>query len=182
MVRVMGNSTERVLIKDLGDVIYYKQYKEYTDQEYEISKDLQTEKKKGRIIIIENNTPIRSSVSDPISDPRPSVGISISDIKQAIREILPEMKSKTDLSGDAIKDAMRSIAPLIAEIVRQEVSRSPVSPATPVNGKPVEFTGPEYIPTVTTEGMKSNIEVKKNEVSGAGVEDSMAALRRLHKK
>ena len=50
MVRIMGNSTERVMIEDLGDVIYYKQIKEYTDQEFELSKALQREWKKTRSV------------------------------------------------------------------------------------------------------------------------------------
>lgn len=41
MVRILGNSPERVRIKDLNDVIYYKQQKDYSDQEFEGSKDLQ---------------------------------------------------------------------------------------------------------------------------------------------
>ena len=34
MVRVIGNSPELVEIKDLDDVVYYRQVKDFTDQEY----------------------------------------------------------------------------------------------------------------------------------------------------
>ena len=43
MVWIFGNSHERILIKDLNDAIYFHQKKQYTDQEFEGSRDLQRE-------------------------------------------------------------------------------------------------------------------------------------------
>ena len=53
MVRVLGNSPERVPIEDLNDIIYYKQLKDYTDQEYEKSRDLKRAINNGKLAIIE---------------------------------------------------------------------------------------------------------------------------------
>jgi len=43
MVSLIGNSPERVAISDPKDVIYYRQVKEYTDQEFDSSRDLKRE-------------------------------------------------------------------------------------------------------------------------------------------
>ena len=62
MVRILGNSPERVEVKDLNDIIYYRQLKEYIDQEYEKSKDLKREIQKGRLAEIEKLPAHRGSV------------------------------------------------------------------------------------------------------------------------
>jgi hypothetical protein len=176
MIKVMGNSKERVIIEDLNDVIYYKQLKEYTDQEFESSKALKREKLKARIIVLEDNPAVRGSNASTNK-----AALNIDDLRLAIREILPELKG-TNNSVD-IKSAIREMAPLIVDMVRQEISRLPLAQQAVVKEDPVlsQFQEPTYVPTVSTAGMTSNIESKKVEVSGSDTNDAIAALRRLNK-
>jgi hypothetical protein len=185
MVRILGSSSERVVINDLKDVIYYRQLKEYTDQEFQASRDLQRARQEGRITVLEQAPTPRGSVGSGDAPPQVSSnsGLSVGDLKAALRELLPEMKMGGGVSGEDLRGAVRDIAPMIVEMVRQEVSRISVSggaraPVTSIPTIPV-YVGPEYIPSVSTEGMVGNIEVKSTEMSAAGVEDSFAALRRL---
>ena len=174
----MGNSVERVPLKDLSDVVYYKQVKNITDQEWEQSKDLKREIQKGRIIILEKNQSVRSSEdTTPYTASHNSNSLNIGDLKTALREMLPEMKSEVDLRG-----AAREMAPIIVEVVRQEISKMSVG-VTSVSkvSTTAEFQDPTYVPTITTEGMISNVEARKTEVSFAGAEDALAVLRRLRK-
>lgn len=182
MVRILGSSSERVVINDLNDVIYYRQLKEYTDQEFQASRDLQRARQDGRITVLEQTPAPRGSVGsgDAPSQVSSNSGISVTDLRAVLREMLPEMKVGGGVSGDDLRGAVRDIAPMIVEMVRQEVSKISVQggsrtsvPTTPV------YVGPEYIPNVSTEGMVGNIEVKNTEMSAAGVEDNFAALRRL---
>ena len=89
MVRIMGNSTERIPIKDLNDVIHYRQIKQYSDAEYNTSKDLKREKSKGTIVVLEQNEGLRGSEVDNLRERVTSSTISTQDLKDAIREILP---------------------------------------------------------------------------------------------
>jgi hypothetical protein len=175
MYRILGNSSERIQIRDLNDVIYYRQIKEYTDQEFESSKDLNKEKEKGNITILDHYTSAKSALDG--SALHSGSGISISDIKLALKEMMPGQNIST---GD-IRDAMREVAPLIVDMVRQEVSArlSSVSfGGTPKEQRP-EFLSPEYIPNISTEGMVSHIEAETKEISGSTVNDTLAALRKL---
>ena len=178
----MGNSTERVPIKDLNDVIYYRQIKQYSDAEYEASKDLKKEKAKGRIVVLEQAEGLRGSDMDQVQYLRERVSspiINAEDLKLVLRGILPEITNKT---APDIKSAVREIAPLIVEMVRQELSRFNFSSynAPIKDDSPAQFQGPEYIPTVSTEGLISNVEAKKTEVSSDAAQDALAALRRLN--
>ena len=105
--------------------------------------------------------------------------ISAQDFKDAIREILPGIV-QPDMKG-----AVRDIAPLIVDVVRQELSKMTVNATSSTSAiadkSPAKFVGPEYIPTVSTEGFISNVEAKKSEVSSGATQDALAALRRLNK-
>jgi hypothetical protein len=68
MVWVFGNSHERVPLKDLNDVIYFRQKKQFTDQEFESSKDLQKEIQKGRIIKLEHLPEIKGSMPENLGE------------------------------------------------------------------------------------------------------------------
>lgn len=175
MIRIIGNSNERVSLKDLSDVIYYKQIKEYTDQEYAASKDLKQAINSGKLVKLEEMEAGRPSLSASAE----GVSITVRDIKAAIRELLPEFNNSPT---DELSKIIREIGPLISSIIRQELST--VSLSRQPNQPKVEdskFIGPEYIPEVTTEGMKSNIEADKTEISGDGAREALAALRKLNK-
>ena len=178
MIRVIGNSHERIPLPDLKDIVYYKQTKEYTDQEYTYSKDLKREIQGGRLIVLEQIQGIRGDVSNnPVERPHTSP-VSLNDIKLALKEVLPEFKN--DISEDSLKGAIREIAPLIVSMVRQEISSIRMTQQTSETIKP-EFQGPQYIPSVSTEGMISNVKAKENRVSADGAEDALLALRKLKK-
>ena len=193
MVRVIGNSPELVEIKDLNDVVYYRQVKDFTDQQYEQSRDLKREINSGRLAKIDEVTAPLSAVEVPgnVSNAgnagnTPSSSLSVKDLKIALREILPEIKGE-GVSEDVMRGAMREVAPLIVEMVRQEVSKMTVTGVAPSESKSrattsSTFSGPEYIPNIETSNMKDNVNVKEREVSADDVTDSLAALRQLKKK
>jgi hypothetical protein len=72
MILVVGNSAKRVELKDLQDVVYFKQQKSYNDADYERSQDLRREIKSGRLLVINRSTDERPSsdgkgyANDPI--------------------------------------------------------------------------------------------------------------------
>jgi hypothetical protein len=174
----MGNSNERVSLKDLSDVIYYKQIKEYTDQEYAASKDLKQALNSGRLVKLEEMEAGRPSLSASAE----GVSITVKDIKAAIRELLPEFNNSPT---DELSKIIREIGPLISSIIRQELSTVSLSRQEGQPNQPKvedsKFIGPEYIPEVTTEGMKSSIEAEKTDISGDGAREALAALRKLNK-
>lgn len=176
MVRILGNSPERVQIRDLGDVIYYKQQKDYTDQEFESSRDLKKEIQKGNLTILERSKSPRGSVesggngSVSIKQTGPSVGLE--DIKRAVREVLPQEQGMS----------LKGLIPTLMDSLRQELSsivgsRGPSGPSPTVAS--TEFDGPEFVPSIDTSGMISNIEARKREVSGDEMSSNLEALRKL---
>jgi len=177
MIRVLGNSPERILIKDLDDIIYYKQIKEYTDQEYETSRDLKKAINNGKLAILEQNKPYRGSAETDGTGNRNFQNIQ--DLKTALREILPEFNN--NVSHETIKGAVREIAPLIVEMIRQEISKINVSTISVPKKKNFQFIGPEYIPDINTDKLKGNIRAEER-ASTEKLDDSLAALRALKKK
>lgn len=184
MVRILGNSPERVELIDLKDVVYYRQIKEFTDQEYENSQDLKKEVQRGHLIKIDKNELSRGSGEISVHQIIESNNsLSLGDLKAALREVLPEMKGNNGASEDAVKNAVREIAPLIVDMVRQEISKisvvkEEVKPKTIIS----DFMAPTYTPSISDTGLKSNITVKEKEVSGDTVADNLAALRQFNKK
>lgn len=127
MVRVMGNSPERVKILDLSDVIYYRQQKEYTDQEFEGSRDLQKEIRKGRITVVERFQTMKprpvESISEPVVVKQQSVGISSEDIKKAVMEAVAEIP-KPQTSTKEIRDIVLDIMQSQNQGIREAVSEA----------------------------------------------------------
>ncbi len=176
MVRILGNSPERIEIPDLEEVIYYHQIKDFTDQEYENSKDLQREVRKGRLAKIEDIKTRRGSL-----EVNESPGINKRDLKAALREVLPELKGNG--VSKEIKEAVREVAPLIVDMVRQEVSKIAVTGIAPAKTDiRVPFKGPEYIPDISTDGMKESLKPKERTVTADDIAENLAALRELQKK
>lgn len=175
MIRIMGNSTERVTLKDLNDVIYYKQVKEFTDAEYGSSRDLKREIQAGRIIQLEKTEAPRGSSETPVQQINGSnSSVSLSDIRALLREVLPAS------SSEDLKKA-------VIEAVREEISKIPVqqvimgsSPVTLKNKESENFQDSVYVPEVSSKGLVSSIEVKKTETSGDSANNALAALRKLN--
>lgn len=173
----MGNSAERIPVKDLGDVIYYKQVKEYTDVEFETSKDLNREIKVGRIVVLEKNAAFRGS--DVVPGHTVNKPVDMTELKAAIREAMPN-------SSIDIKGAIKELAPLIADILRQELAKMPMQQggyvsAASVSSGPVQFKDVSYVPTVSTEGMVSSIEAKETETSGDAAQNALSVLKNMGK-
>lgn len=229
MVRVLGNSHERVRVNDLNDVIYYRQQKEYTDQEFENSRDLKKEIDKGRVTLFERFQSLKTSsmtVSEPILVKQVTPSIDAQDIKKIILDILGDYKKGEKINTQEVKDAVSealgnmpvapevkqldpqeikkvvaevlsehqtetgpdlssvllSMIPMIADAVRQEVARIQIVSSHSVPQKASSaFVGSEFIPTISTEGMTSNVKGEERIASGGDVSGSLEALKRLKK-
>jgi hypothetical protein len=180
MVWVFGNSYERVPIKDLNDVIYFRQKKQYSDQEFEGSKDLQREIQKGRIIKLEHLPEVKGSLPE-------NLGISISnssrsDITEIRRVITEVMLGQQKSEGVDFKDLAVNLIPVIAETVRQEVLRIQVSAMgqTKINSE-LQIEDLKYVPKVEVADFKSNIKIEGQAIEGQDVSDSLKMLKRLQK-
>jgi len=181
MIRIIGNSPERVPLKDLGDVIYYRQIKDFTDEEYKQSKDLKKALKQGKLSKIEKEKSSRGSAEIPGHSSTKEAPLTIKDLKAVIRELLPD---KNNGSSDLVQ-AVREIGPMIADMVRQEMSKISVVGGVSSSTSAIkrsEFKGPEYIPSVDTSGMVSSVEADERKVLSDDVDDNLAALRSLQKK
>jgi len=185
MVWVFGNSHERVPIKDLNDIIYFRQKKQYTDQEFEKSSDLKRAIQTGKIVQLEHKPEIRNSLPDNVaSEPSKATGptIDIHEIKRVVSEVLAENKPE----GLDVRDFLTNLIPILSETVRQEVSKMSVqnivhTQASTSTAKTGTFVGPEYVPNINVEGMKSSISIESKQAEGSGVADSLNALRNLGK-
>lgn len=172
MVRILGNSPERLRIIDLGDVIYYKQRKDYTDQEFESSKDLQREVRRGNLTILERfATPKGSSElggNGSVIVHQTVPAISIEDVKQAVREVLPQEQG----------ESLKNLIPSLIDTLRQELSSLIGSGNL---GQIKTYDGPEYVPEIDTSEMISNVQVEEKKVSGDEMASNLEALRKLSK-
>jgi len=178
MYRIVGNSSERVVLSDLSDVVYYRQVKEITDDEFQNSKDLKREIQRGKISVLEKVQSMRPSAEVMVQTPDKVTvrGLSSEDIKSVFREILPELK----VPSVDTKSMVRELAPVISEIVRQELCR--IGPLSIPRGDPVRRTSyvdDVYVPTVNVEGLSSNIEAKVTEKSSDDVLDALKALKNM---
>jgi hypothetical protein len=178
----MGNSPERRKIKDLGDVIYYKQKKDYTDQEFSDSLDLQREIQAGKILLLERLEPIKVTSAD--------TGLKSEDIKSAVADALSRLPKPETVSIEDIKRLIQetlgnqsqpeNIALLIAETIRRELSGISQLGIPKVTVTEPSFVGSEYVPTVTTENMKSSIKAAEQTTKGDDVSNSLEQLRKLN--
>ena len=181
MIWVFGNSHERILIKDLNDAIYFHQKKQYTDQEFEGSRDLQREIQAGRIIKIDQKPEIKGSFPDKLGTAQVGQAqtLDLREMRRVITEVLSE--NKTD--GVDIKDLVTSLIPIIAETVRGEISKIPAGQAvvqdTDTRAR-TKFEDPSYIPEVNTDGMKSNINIEGTSVDGSSMTTSLELLKKMN--
>ena len=179
MWRVMGSSPERIRITDLSDVIYYRQVKDYSDQEYESSKDLRKAIQRGTVTIIEHAiTPRSIEKSNGGSHTTIMNSMDMEAFKQAVREVLPENTS--------MKESLREVVPTLVDMVRQEISSAlsnvKIQGAVATGATSPEFMGPEYIPDISADGMISNINIEGKEVAGSDVSSNLALLKKLRKQ
>ena len=69
MILVIGNDPNKVEVTDLGDVIYYKQQKIYSESQYARSADLKRAEKAGRLTILQKYGDVDADLVIP-STPR----------------------------------------------------------------------------------------------------------------
>lgn len=67
MIKVIGNSPQKITIPDLQEVIYYKQVKIFSEDEYKGSKDLQKKIQQGLLTIVDESQEQRSTYIPPTS-------------------------------------------------------------------------------------------------------------------
>ena len=167
MIRIIGNSPERVRLIDLSDVIYYRQVKEYSDQEFEASRDLQKAISNGRLAILGKSAEIRGSIPDG-QVAVPVQGINLQDVRRIMKE-------------ESARDAVREAIPVIVDVIRQEMGsllRQMPQQSQPM-GDPATFVDPSFAPNVSTEGMTSNIKLETREIKSGDLSSSLDALRKL---
>lgn len=168
MVRVLGNSPERVMINDLSDVIYYRQKKEYTDQDFGKSKDLQREINAGRILIIDTHS-VRSSIPEVVgAEPaRQAQSLNLNELKKVVSDAITEQRQDV---GDLV--------PLLISAMRQEMSGIVQRPV--VQTKTID--DPTYVPEIIKlDNLKSNIVVESIQTE-ENLTDSLDALKKLGQK
>lgn len=177
MVRLMGNSPERITLSDLGDVIYYKQVKDYSDQEFEKSRELKAAISSGKVVVLEKYASARPGVSVSAEGEKSS-SVNIEDIKRAVREVMPETKQSLSL-----KDMLADALPSFLNMVRQEVTSviGGAGRSVVAERRADTYVDPAYIPEVSTEGMVSKIEANNSQVSANNMNDALAALKNLNK-
>jgi len=59
MIQIVGNSAKKVELKDLNDVVFFKQQKSFSDSDYNSSMDLKREIANGRLIVLKRTDDIR---------------------------------------------------------------------------------------------------------------------------
>ena len=162
MVRIIGNRPERIRLKDLGDTIFYRQVKEFTDQEFNESKDLQKAVKEGGVIVVNKETASRGSIPDG-HVAVPAQGLNVQELRKIIRE-------------ENNRDSLKDMVPILADLIRQEVSGFKVQQQIE---SPSTFIDPAYAPNVSTEGMKANINLESREVKTTDLSSALDALRKF---
>ena len=174
---------ERVPIRDLGDVIYYKQSKDYTDEEYESSKDLKREISRGNLIKLSHYKSPRIAADDGGQN-----GITMNDVRQAVKEVMAQNQPGTRVPDEPVNEhvnehvnnALKNLIPNIVDTIRQEISslagRVGVVPGSKVSR---EYVDPKYIPDVSIDGMTSKIKIESQESSGDDISSNLDALKNL---
>jgi len=125
MILVIGNTPQKVELKDLGDYIYYKQQKIFTDAQYNRSQDLQREIQKGSLTILKRADDKSGSFDIPSvgyssvsADKSPVMDFSKLDtLLERINSLEESINAKSTLSPEAHNDVIKS---LIEKVTRLE--------------------------------------------------------------
>jgi hypothetical protein len=165
MVRVMGNSPERRKISDLGDIIYYKQKKDYTDQEFNSSKDLQREVGAGTVLVLERFSQPRIT-ADTAGKP---------DISTTVTEVLARLpKQQETVTIDDIKKVVTEAVNNI-RIPDITAGTAAVMPAVRTS-----VDDPTYVPDIKMDHLKSSIQIESRK-SDTNLSDAIEALKHIKK-
>ena len=129
MYLVIGNTPQRVELKDLGDCIYYKQQKVFSEAQYSRSQDLQNEIRKGSLTILKRTEEKGGSFELPsvtFSQSKPdSADSSKLDV---LLERIQSLESAIKTNSSAPKEAQQDIVGILTDkIARLESGLSGVS-------------------------------------------------------
>ena len=129
MYLVIGNTPQRVELKDLGDCIYYKQQKVFSEAQYSRSQDLQNEIRKGSLTILKRTEEKGGSFELPsvtFSQPKPdNVDSSKLDV---LLERIQSLESAIKTNSSAPKEAQQDVVGILTDkIARLESGLSGVS-------------------------------------------------------
>lgn len=105
MYLVLGNSAKKVELKDLDDVVYYKQQKAFNDSDYERSSDLKREIGAGRLIVLKSKkdgTPSNDGVGFP-SDIVVETHSTNPDPVRVEKEVIVEKPVKEEVSPGTLE-------------------------------------------------------------------------------
>lgn len=101
MIKVSGAVTEIVPIPDLGDKVYYKQEKTYSEAQYHKSLDLQREIQRGRLRVISRTPEDYSNFKPPESVDMPEVpgatgaSIEVSSLLEHIKSLEKKLEENS---------------------------------------------------------------------------------------
>jgi hypothetical protein len=129
MLHVIGNTPQRVELKDLGDYVYYKQQKVFTDAQYNRSQDLQREIQKGSLTILKRTEEKNGSfelpsvipTAVPVAPTKPD-GIDSSSKLDVLLERIQGLesaihsKSTAQLPADLQSDIIRELTEKITRL------------------------------------------------------------------
>lgn len=136
MLHIVGNSARKVEIRDLGDVVYYRQHKVFSDTDYKTSKDLRDAIESGKLLVTENRSDSRptnncesfstgdSSGAAQRGSQDKANGVDISDFDSRIDSILDRMDKLEGLIANNSNNQtdVRSYLDTIADSVKEIVS------------------------------------------------------------
>lgn len=146
MVRIIGNTPERVVINDLGDVVYYRQQKQYTDEEYRSSKDLQRRVRSGALVVLDRKDRVRPEVGlSPSLEGSPPRSMPVGDLRKMLEALVPA------LQVEAVKEAIREVLPTgnsldVVALVREAVREALADRANSDSAKDVREALQEMMP------------------------------------
>lgn len=116
MYIIIGNSPKRVELKDLGDCVYYKQQKVFTDRQYEKSNDLKSAIERKDLLILRKIEEIKDTSDYPVEvttgvslDPTSDISSKIDILLEKIYKLEKIVESKTPQDVNLFSDLLSRI-------------------------------------------------------------------------
>jgi hypothetical protein len=122
MFLVIGNTPQRVELKDLGDYVYYKQQKVFTEAQYIRSQDLQREIQKGSLSVLKRTAEASGSFEIPsvsfgTQDKTSAVeSPKLDALMERIQSLEASIKAKSDTIQAPQVDALKAIEEKISKL------------------------------------------------------------------
>jgi len=105
MILVIGNTPKKVELKDLGDCVYYKQKKNFSEAQYRQSSDLRRELKNGTLSIVGRKNEKEGDFDIPDFMPDDPVKVERTVVKQEVQQpVIEALLNKIGSLEDTIKN------------------------------------------------------------------------------